>query len=190
MRGSTVFGHPAFPPFILITRVLHKIISDKAEGVIVIPWWPAQLWFLLFKRLISSQPIYFEPDANMLSSPFRNVHPAWNKIFLREVIHQTFLIKDISTLAINVTLASLSEHTLAKYTKLLKLWCYFCLWRIRSVASPHRYRCSFLSTSLSNTGSYSTLNTYRAAISLLSTGEMDSHPLIRRFFKEVAILKS
>jgi len=28
----------AFPPFILILRVLRKIITDKAEGVVVVPW--------------------------------------------------------------------------------------------------------------------------------------------------------
>lgn len=31
----------AFPPFILILRVLRKIITDRAEGVVVVPWWPA-----------------------------------------------------------------------------------------------------------------------------------------------------
>ncbi|KYM94552.1 hypothetical protein ALC62_14809 [Cyphomyrmex costatus] len=72
----------AFPPFILILRVLRKIISDKAEGVIVVPWWPAQPWFPLFNRLMINQPIRFEPDTNMLSSPFREIHPAWNRICL------------------------------------------------------------------------------------------------------------
>lgn len=47
----------------------------------------------------------------------------------------------------------------------------------------------FLSSSLTNIGSYSTLNTYRSAISLLTIGEMGSHPLVRRFFKGVAALK-
>ncbi|KYM97752.1 hypothetical protein ALC62_11563 [Cyphomyrmex costatus] len=32
----------AFPPFILIARVLRKIITDRAEGVLVVPWWPTQ----------------------------------------------------------------------------------------------------------------------------------------------------
>lgn len=69
----------AFPPFILILKVLRKIITDKAEGVIVVPWWPAQPFFPLFRRLIVNQPVYFEPDIHMLSSPFREIHPVWSK---------------------------------------------------------------------------------------------------------------
>lgn len=72
----------AFPPFILILRVLRKIITDKAEGVVVVPWWPAQPWFPLFNRMIVGSPIIFKPNINMLSSPFRDSHPAWNKISL------------------------------------------------------------------------------------------------------------
>jgi len=72
----------AFPPFILILRVLRKIIADKAEGVMVVPWWPAQPWFPLFNRLAIDQPIFFNPNVNLLSSPFRDTHPAWSKISL------------------------------------------------------------------------------------------------------------
>lgn len=72
----------AFPPFILILKVLRKIIIDKAEGVVVVPWWPAQPWFPLFNRLLISQPIFMAPDINMLSSPFSSTHPAWNRITL------------------------------------------------------------------------------------------------------------
>lgn len=32
----------AFPPFALIPKTLRKIISDKADGVVVIPKWPTQ----------------------------------------------------------------------------------------------------------------------------------------------------
>lgn len=31
----------AFPPFIFIPRVLRKIIDDKAEGILIVPWWPS-----------------------------------------------------------------------------------------------------------------------------------------------------
>jgi len=72
----------AFPPFILILKVLRKIISDEAEGVVVVPWWPAQPWFPLFNRIRVSRPICFKPNINMLSSPFRQFHPAWDRITL------------------------------------------------------------------------------------------------------------
>lgn len=64
----------AFPPFILILKVLRKIITDQSEGVVVVPYWPSQPWFPLFKKLVCSSCIYFEPDINLLTSPFRVPH--------------------------------------------------------------------------------------------------------------------
>jgi len=37
----------AFPPFALILRTLRRIINDKATGVVVVPYWPTQSWYLL-----------------------------------------------------------------------------------------------------------------------------------------------
>lgn len=42
----------AFPPFSLILRVLNKVILDKAEGILVIPYWNTQPWFPIFKKLV------------------------------------------------------------------------------------------------------------------------------------------
>lgn len=75
----------AFPPFSLILWVLRKVITDKAEGVLVVPWWPAQPWFPLLNRLSMDRPILFDPDPNMLSTPFKDVHPLWKKISLAAV---------------------------------------------------------------------------------------------------------
>lgn len=29
---------------------MHKIINDNAEGFIVVPYWPTQAWFPVFKK--------------------------------------------------------------------------------------------------------------------------------------------
>ena len=43
----------AFPPFSIISRTLKKIKAEKAEGILVVPYWPNQVWFpVLFKMLI------------------------------------------------------------------------------------------------------------------------------------------
>lgn len=66
----------AFPPFILILKTLQKIIKDKATGIIVIPSWSNQPWFPLFKRLIISDEIIFQPNENLLLSVCRTKnHP-------------------------------------------------------------------------------------------------------------------
>lgn len=72
----------AFPPFILLPRVLRKIIDDKATGTLVVPWWPSQPWFPLFNRLLISKPLIIPPNYSLLSSPFRNCHPSWKTLSL------------------------------------------------------------------------------------------------------------
>lgn len=71
-----------FPPFILIPRILRKIIDDRAEGVIVVPRWPSQPWFPLFKQMLISSPIIFKPSETLLSAPLRDRHPAYKTLFL------------------------------------------------------------------------------------------------------------
>lgn len=65
----------AFPPFCLIAKVLQKILHDRAEGVIVVPYWPSQPWYPLYCKLRISNEIIFQPDKNLLISPFREAHP-------------------------------------------------------------------------------------------------------------------
>lgn len=72
----------AFPPFILLPRVLRKIVNDEAIGTLVVPWWPSQAWFPLFQRLMISRPILFSPNYTLLSSPFRDHHPAYRTLSL------------------------------------------------------------------------------------------------------------
>lgn len=72
----------AFPPFILLPRVLRKIVDDEATGVLVIPWWPSQPWFPMFHSLVVGDPIIFSPSHSLLSSPFRLRHPEWRNLSL------------------------------------------------------------------------------------------------------------
>lgn len=64
----------AFPPFSMILKVIQKIISDKAEGIVVVPYWPTQAWYPLFQRIRKSKIIYLTPDSNLLISPYRSSH--------------------------------------------------------------------------------------------------------------------
>ena len=76
----------AFPPFSLILRTLRKIAIDKAEGIVVVPYWPAQPWFPLFKKLAQSNIINLEAAPNLLTSPFREKHPLANKLSLAAAV--------------------------------------------------------------------------------------------------------
>lgn len=65
----------AFPPFSLVLKVLNKIIADRATGIVVVPHWPSQPWYPLFKSLCVGKTIVFPPEKLLLSSSFRQVHP-------------------------------------------------------------------------------------------------------------------
>ena len=41
-----------FPPFAVIGKVLHKIVFDVATGIIVVPDWPTQPWYILLMKLL------------------------------------------------------------------------------------------------------------------------------------------
>lgn len=73
----------AFPPFALISRTLQKIVIDKAEGTLIVPFWPTQPWYPLFVSLLTTPPIIFKPDKNLLLSPCRQqIHPLAPKLSL------------------------------------------------------------------------------------------------------------
>jgi hypothetical protein len=51
----------AFPPFSIIDKVCHKIMVDRAEGVLNVPSWPTQNWYPLVMKLCLKPP-YFISD--------------------------------------------------------------------------------------------------------------------------------
>ena len=72
-----------FPPFVLITRVLRKIKSEKARGIIVVPLWPSQNWYPLFIELCCSRFIILGPCKSLLTCPYSSrPHPLWPKLKL------------------------------------------------------------------------------------------------------------
>lgn len=75
-----------FPPFSMLLRVIQKIIQDKAEGIIVVPWWPTQPWFPLFLKYKKGNHIIFKPDTSLLSCPCRTEHPMAKHLILAAAI--------------------------------------------------------------------------------------------------------
>lgn len=72
----------AFPPFALVLKCLRKIIEDNARGILIVPYWPGQPWYPMFKSLVSSEIIYLQPRKNLLLSPSREHHPLWRNLTL------------------------------------------------------------------------------------------------------------
>lgn len=73
----------AFPPFSIILRVLKKIESDQAQGILIVPNWSTQPWYPLFNSLLIEPPIVLNPSSTLLLSPDRSVkHPLAGKLSL------------------------------------------------------------------------------------------------------------
>ena len=72
----------AFPPFPIILKVLQKIDSDQATGILVVPNWPTQPWFPRYQARLLSAPIIFPPNKSLLLSVDRRPHPLHRSLSL------------------------------------------------------------------------------------------------------------
>ena len=69
----------AFPLIAIISRFLSKISQDEAEGIIVVPYWPNQMWYPVILKVLISIPILLNSRKSLLQlpqSPDQN-HPLW-----------------------------------------------------------------------------------------------------------------
>ena len=69
----------AFSSIAIISRVLSKISQDEAEGIIVVPYWPNQVWYPVMLKMLISIPILLNSRKSLLQlpqSPDQN-HPLW-----------------------------------------------------------------------------------------------------------------
>ena len=76
----------AFPSFSVILNVLRKIVLDRAEGIVVVPYWPTQPWFPVYKSLAISPIILFDADDYLLTSPYSQKHPLARKLSLAAAV--------------------------------------------------------------------------------------------------------
>lgn len=73
----------AFPPFSIIGRCLKKIMSDQAEGILVVPKWKTQYWYPKLKQMQVGHTYTLCRCANLLSLPSSGkLHPLNNTMDL------------------------------------------------------------------------------------------------------------
>lgn len=94
-------------------RVIQKIISDKAIGILVVPNWPTQSWYPIFLNLLLEDPIIFEASEYLISSPFREKHPLYSSFFPAsgEIGGESLKRKEIPKSTIPIILASITKST-------------------------------------------------------------------------------
>jgi hypothetical protein len=65
----------AFPPFMLIAKLLERVLQEELSLVLIAPNWPQQSWFPRLLQLLYSHPIALPSDPKVLSHPRGHVHP-------------------------------------------------------------------------------------------------------------------
>ena len=73
----------AFPPFCLIGKCLQKISEDNADGILIVPKWPTQVWFPRLLNMLIEEPIVLPRMQSLLTNPVTNdLHPLNDKLIL------------------------------------------------------------------------------------------------------------
>ena len=75
----------AFPPVSLIGTSISKIRREMAAGIMIIPCWVTQFWFLMMVTLLQDFPVVLSPNVLTLPSSEGLQHPLYPKIKLLAV---------------------------------------------------------------------------------------------------------
>ena len=78
----------AFPSISVIPRVFSKVKQGSAEGTIVVPFWPTQVWYPAMLKMLVSTPIVLNSRKSLLvlSQTPNQIHPRWKKMSML-VVH-------------------------------------------------------------------------------------------------------
>ena len=78
----------AFPPILVIPRVLSKVKQNSADGIIVVPFWPTQVWYPAMLKMLVSTLILSNSRKSLLVLPQtpNQVHSMWKKMSML-VVH-------------------------------------------------------------------------------------------------------
>ncbi|XP_063975229.1 uncharacterized protein LOC135161513 [Diachasmimorpha longicaudata] len=150
----------AFPPFSVILRILQKIQSDEAEGIMASP------------ALVSYVP------SPLVEKPY----PGGSYL-----IREGFKRKGVPEESLEIILSSLSDSSKKQYNCGLKKWWLFCSKQNHDTFEyfPETVL-RFLTREFNESATYGTLNCYRSAVGLLYGPELGENATIKRFVKGIA----
>ena len=177
----------AFPPLSLLPRVLAKIRHDKAVVLLIAPMWPTQSWYPLLLQLQPS-----ESPSQPRAAP-AETQTGLGRLHL---IRKTLSNKGFSKQAVDIICSSWTAGTEKQYKGVWDKWSGLCRKRqIDLLQASVTQVVEFLTDCFHEGKGYSTINTYRSALSATLCAMNDdrdslgSHPLIARLLKGVYILR-
>lgn len=89
-------------------------------------YWPSQPWIPLYRKLLVSQEIFFEPNTKLMHSPFREAHSLYKPYPGGSyIIRQSLIERGVPVSSLDLLMASLAQNTLSLYNSSLKFWLEF-----------------------------------------------------------------
>lgn len=181
----------------LLTQVLANIRNDKALVLLIAPLWTTQNWYPLFLQLAVEQPILLPRKDNLLTLPHSHeFHPLRNSLRLATwMLSRDRLQTGFSDDAITIISASWTPGTDKQYNSAWNKWCGWCEQRkIDLLQASVDEVVNFLSQSFAEGKSYSTVNTYRSALTStlypVNNVAIGSHPLVVRLLRGIYHLRT
>lgn len=155
-----------FPPFILLGRVLQKLVRDQVEeAVLVAPMWPSQTWYPLLLQLLTEVPRLLPQQQLVIQDPLGQPHPLVERLHLTAwKVSPAFC--GFSEEAFNLIASAWRKGTEKSYASSWRRWCGWCDRRGYNPISPTLPMIAqFLTKEFQLGKQYSTLNSYRSALS-------------------------
>ena len=158
-----------FPPFSLISRILAKVRRDKAVAILIAPVWPTQGWYPVLLHYLVQLPVLLPQWEDLLVRPHnQEFHPLRFKMrpaawVVSGNLSQTreFLLK-LPTLSVQAG----QQVQKKQYQVVWKKWRGWCRERnVDSLQAHVSQVLNFLADCFGEGLSYSTLNSYRSALS-------------------------
>ncbi|CAB4013988.1 Hypothetical predicted protein [Paramuricea clavata] len=188
------FAFYAFPPFSVIMQVLQKIQEDQASGILVIPYWPTQIWWPKAMNMVVQQPNSFAKKQGTIipPQPTQRDTPHVSKALPADMplVGDQLKKQGFSDTASRVIQNSWRTGTKKQYACHIKRWICYCSKRdINPICPDVRDGINFLAELLDSGVGYSSINTAQCALSSITNMSdhfsFGTHPLVSRFLKGV-----
>ena len=185
-----------FPPFSIILKVLQKI-QDKAQAIVVVPYWITQNWFPVLWGMLVDHPLIMTASLNILYLPYQPTthHPLHPKLkLLLAHISGVTLSQNVSKTTQYILLSSWRKSIRGRYNSVLQQWRDFCGMEGTNYLLPDVTSVLKFFTELYEKGcQYSSITLAHSALASVVTlrgyATLSDHPLIKCFIKGVFHLR-
>ena len=182
----------AFPLFSVFGLCINKIKQEKAQGMIIVPLWPAQTWFPVAFQMMTSVRVILPPDSIYL--PYTNKKLQLHKtlqLMACQLSGDPLKGEEFRSL-LNIIVSSWRKSTQSKHQYYIKRWHTFCDELNKDPYYTNEAEIlEFLAAMHDKHLSYITINTAKSAISIHSQEKntpIGNSEFVKSFMKGLFVL--